>query len=341
MPNPYRFTSAVPPRQATGLVAEVYGQMKRDFLLADGPLMCLSPVPDLLAATWSLVREAEIAGPAPRMHTEALAAAISRHNRCTFCTDAHTALVHATGAHDLAEAVWHGLEPADSDVAMVIRWGLDLSMDGPVTLQAPGGQPEWTPAYAGTLLVTHVLNRIVSVLLNESMLPGRMQGSHIVRRAAGRVMSRFVRRQVTPGDSLTLLPPDERPIPAWAGTSAAGPAWHAVQRAGTMDWPGLDTSSLAVLACALDQWDGTLLTRDSARYQPLIEEVPGRDRLALRVALLAAIGPHVLEERELVAIRQIHGEAGLIRLVAGGAILATNRIERRLLRNSPVTRCLR
>jgi AhpD family alkylhydroperoxidase len=103
MPTPFRYVSPVPTKRATGQVAGVYAQLAADFGLARMPLfMTLSPAPGVLAATWALLRESLLAGHAPRTGKEVVATAVSLANRCPFCVDAHTVLLHATGAHRLA-----------------------------------------------------------------------------------------------------------------------------------------------------------------------------------------------------------------------------------------------
>jgi hypothetical protein len=55
-----RFIEPVTPRQADGLVAEVYGEIKRDFALlqdlaGNSPFIAHSPHPELLSAMWSVL----------------------------------------------------------------------------------------------------------------------------------------------------------------------------------------------------------------------------------------------------------------------------------------------
>src|SRR5262245_57910981 len=92
----YRFVTPVPGKTATGLVAAVYAQSARDLGADFAPH--LSPAPQLHAAAWAALRESQLVGSVPRAAKEAAAAAVAVANQCPFCVDAHTALLHATGA---------------------------------------------------------------------------------------------------------------------------------------------------------------------------------------------------------------------------------------------------
>ena len=56
----------VSPNTATGLVADVYQQIKGDMMLVPEPFLVHSPAPELLAGSWSLFREALESGSVPR-----------------------------------------------------------------------------------------------------------------------------------------------------------------------------------------------------------------------------------------------------------------------------------
>ena len=118
MPTPYRYTAPVPRQEATGLVAATYAQIAAEFILTDGPLMSLSPAPELLAATWALMREAQIAGDVPRRDREIVATAVSVANSCRFCIDAHTALPAAIRSCALTPACT--ASPAPTSAASVM-----------------------------------------------------------------------------------------------------------------------------------------------------------------------------------------------------------------------------
>jgi hypothetical protein len=69
-PHAAKYVHAVPPAEATGLVAEVYEQLARDFQIVS-PIIVHSPAPRLLAAVWCVLRETLVAGRVSRAHKEA------------------------------------------------------------------------------------------------------------------------------------------------------------------------------------------------------------------------------------------------------------------------------
>jgi len=82
---------------ASGLVAEIYSQIKKDFGKVVEPFVLHSPLPKLLGGVWMACRETELAGSLPRYMKEAVAAAVSMTNRCPSCVAAHTIILNAAG----------------------------------------------------------------------------------------------------------------------------------------------------------------------------------------------------------------------------------------------------
>jgi hypothetical protein len=77
-----RYVHPVAARAAQGLVGEVYGQVGREFGALVEPFTLHSPSPELLAGAWSACRESLLVGYARREVKEAVAATVSRINRC-------------------------------------------------------------------------------------------------------------------------------------------------------------------------------------------------------------------------------------------------------------------
>jgi AhpD family alkylhydroperoxidase len=330
MPTPYRYTTPVPKTAATGQVADVYAQIAAEFILTDGPLMSLSPAPDLLAVTWALLREAQLAGRAPRVNKEAVATAVSAVNRCQFCVDAHTALVHAAGEHQLAEALWHGERPSDPDMAALVAWARATIDPTAAALPAPFPD-ELTAEYLGTTLVTHFINHVVSAMLHESLLPGGLGRSRLVRRVAGKALGRAVQRQVHPGGSLPLLA--TMPIasePPWAEGTPIGIAFAALSAVAGAGGSQLSTAARQRVQRTIAGWDGATSALTWGQLEQTLGDLSGADRAGARIALLAALAPHEITDADVAAWRVMHpSDASLVRLVAFGAMAAIERIEER------------
>ncbi|MFJ7076927.1 carboxymuconolactone decarboxylase family protein [Streptomyces sp. NPDC098781] len=323
MPTPFRYTEPLPPRSAAGTVAEVYAQIALDFGVAEpSTFVVLSCAPELLAPAWALLRESLIAGAGDRTGKELVALGVSQANRCPFCVDAHTVLLHATGDHALAERVARGESPHSEEHARLLAWGEHTRVPGAALEPYPFPR-EQAPAYLGTALVFHFINRIASALLTENLLPAGAQRFRAVRSVAGRALCRTVRRTARPGHSLALLDGvDPGEAPAWAGGAPVGLAYAALLRAAMRGSALLDAEDHDLVEAAVQDWDGT--------HPPLgLAGFPDRrERPAARLALLAALAPYRITDEDVAAWRRPeHGDHCLVRLVAYGAFIAVDRIE--------------
>lgn len=177
---------------------------------------------------------------------------------------------------------------------------------------------------AGTALAFHFVNRIVSALLTEDLLPGGAQRLRPVRSAAGRLPARRVRRPLRPGVSLPLLDPlpDPGETPGWARGTPVGPAYAALLRASMGGARLLDDEELDLVEAAVHDWDGT-------HPSPVAGVFPDRrERPGARLATPAALAPYRITDEDVVAWRRPeHTDGDLVRLVAYGAFLAVDRVE--------------
>ncbi|MBT2528672.1 carboxymuconolactone decarboxylase family protein [Streptomyces sp. ISL-99] len=319
MTGPFRYTDPVPPKAATGVTAEVYAQLATDFGIKDATtFVVLSPSPPLLTGAWALLRESLLAGRASRTAKQVVAAGVSLANRCPFCVDAHTVLLHATGDHRLAEVVARGEVPADPGHAALLAWAK-------ATRTGDAGEPPvpaaHAPEFIGTALAFHFINRIVSSLLTENMLPGNAQRYRLVRSLAGRSLSRTVRRRLTPGAGLGLLE-TSGPEPAWAAGSPAGTAYAGLREAARLGGGLLSDEDQAYVRDAVAA-SGGAHPRLTGDWLPGREERPGA-----RLALLAAVAPYRITDEDVAAWRgPQHTDHCLVHLIAYGAITATEHIE--------------
>ncbi|MDG4780877.1 carboxymuconolactone decarboxylase family protein [Micromonospora sp. WMMD961] len=323
----YRFFTPMPTRAATGRTAAVYQQLRDDFL---GPLptfQALSAVPEVLAATWALMREALLAGDASRVDRELVAAAVSRANRCQFCVDAHVLLLHALGEPKLAEAVARGETPPEPRHAQLVRWAQASRSPGSADWTNPYG-----PEVTGTLLAFHFINRVVSALLDPDLLPGGLQRSPLVRSVGGRLYARAAREPKEPGGSLPLLDVDVTAAPpAWAGDSPVGVAYASLRNAATGGGELLGDVARQTVTATVRWEDGRFPGRPADWAVDLVRDVPGEDRVGTRIALLAAFAPSAVSQGDVALWRLSHpADADLVRLVAYGAITATDHVARAL-----------
>lgn len=328
MSGPYRYTAPPSPKSATGTAAAVWAQTATDFGIArPSTLVVLSSAPELLAPAWALLRESLIAGSGGRTDRELVAAGASLANRCPFCADAHAVLLHATGDPALGEAVARDRAPADARAARLLAWGRATRVPGSPALTPPPFARADLASHMGTALTFHFINRIVSALCTENLLPAGAQRVKAVRSLVGRSVSRVVRADHAPGASLALLD-SPGPGPAWAVGTCVGPAYDALRTAATAGAALLDDADLTLVQDTVARWDGS----HPAPHWP---DLPGRaERPGARLALLAALAPYRITDEDVAAWRaRPFSDDCLVRLIAYGAFAAVDRIESAL----PVT----
>ncbi|TNH28972.1 hypothetical protein FHG89_13655 [Micromonospora orduensis] len=322
----YRFFTPAPAKAATGLTAEVYRQLSDDFLGPAPTFQALAAVPEVLAATWALTREALLAGDVSRVDRELVASAVSRANRCPFCVDAHVMLLHALGEHELAETIARGGTPPGPRYAELVAWA-----EASRSPTATGWTSRYAPEVTGTLLAFHFINRVVSALLDPDLLPGGLQRSPLVRSVGGRLYARTARGAKEPGCSLPLLDTGTTAPPAWARESPVGVAYAALRNAANKCGDLLGDVARQTVTATVRWEDGRYPARPSDWAVDLVRDVPGTDRVGTRIALLAAFAPSAITVGDVALWRLSHPQdADLVRLVAYGAITATDHVARAL-----------
>jgi AhpD family alkylhydroperoxidase len=313
----YRFFTPAKASAATGLTAAVYRQLREDFIGPVPTFRALSAAPEVLAATWALMREALLAGDASRVDREVVASAVSRANRCRFCVDAHVMLLHALGEHELAEVIVHGDVPVQSRQAELVRWAEASRHPRAARWTSPYG-----PEITATLLAFHFINRIVSALLDPDLLPGGVQRSPLVRSAGGRLYARTARERKEPGRSLTLLGDGTAVPPVWAGDSPVGVAYASLKKVATTGGDLLSDVARQTVTATVRWEDGQHPARPGEWATELVHDLPYTDRAGTRIALLAAFAPAAISREDVEG----WADADLVRLVAYGAITATDHV---------------
>lgn len=317
---------AHPPSAET---AAVHRAIRRDFGLIAEPFTLHRPSPALLAGFWMVCRETTLAGVVPRAWKEAVATAVSAANRCPYCVDAHVMMLHATGAHATAAALGAGAAPRDREVAALVAWAAASGTPDATVLDAP---PQAVPELVGTAVAFHYVNRMVTVLLDESPFPLRGRGARaVLRRVVGAVVSGAARRTKPPGASLDLLPPE--PLPddlVWtdASVTVAGAFARfaaAVERAGAAS---LSPDVRAAVAACVAAWHGEPSPLGRGWVDAALDGLvpPSRDRA--RLTLLAALAPWQVDDDVVAAFRRggPGDDGALVGALAWGAFAAARRI---------------
>ncbi|MFX1521542.1 MAG: carboxymuconolactone decarboxylase family protein [Promethearchaeota archaeon] len=318
---------------AEGMVKTVYAQIKEDFGMLVEPFTLHSPSPKLLAGIWMATRESLVAGDVRRELKEAIAATVSRINQCPYCVDAHTIMLHATSEHKTAKAISKQDDEKiqDSEIRSIVEWASANRSPGTEILRSPPFSRQEAPEIIGTAVVFHYINRMVSLLLNETPLPSNnflLKG--ILKRVAGRMFSRAVHRTKPSGLSLNFLPAAELPKDfAWAESSPivakAFSRWAAVvEDAGKK---ALSSEVRAFVLRYLQSWKGEAPGLDRSWVEHEINEYDNKFQAEVRLTLLTAIAPYQADEMVIQRFRNYYPQdEELISALAWSSFIAARRI---------------
>ncbi|HEX6472697.1 MAG TPA: carboxymuconolactone decarboxylase family protein [Streptosporangiaceae bacterium] len=339
-----RHVAPVPPRAAApDLVGRVYTQVERDFGMLAPPIALHAPAPEMLAASWLMLRETLLAtGLAGRAVKEAVGTAVSFGNACPYCVQVHSTTLAGLGldageaaalAGGRAEAL---TDPAVRDIAAWARAcgtrdAGAAAAAGAIRTAAPF-PGEQAAELIGVVVTFHYLNRMVNVFLRESpfppSLPAGARGGLL--RLLVKILGPTTRRYREPGGSLGLLP--AAPLPtdlAWAA-GAAHVAGAFARAAAAIDAAGAGSVPAAVrdlVHGALTGWTGEPPGLGMSWVGDAVSGLPAADRSAGRLALLVAfasyqVGPSAIEE-----FRRDHpGDRALVELASWASMAAARRV---------------
>lgn len=323
-----RHVGVVPPRLASGLVAEVYRQVERDFKMLAPPVALHSAAPRTLAASWMILRETLLAqGVAARASKEAVATGVSAANSCPYCADVHGMTLDVIPDAD------------GSDRGAFENWARTCATSATGTPTFP---PEQAPELIGVAVAFHYYNRMVNVFLRESPFPAHVPESAKprARRVLGGVLRPSAGGGPQPGESLDLLPAAPLPVDlcwAWPNpvvTDAFARAYAAVDAAGARSVPH---GVRALVHRRLSTWDGEAPGISRSWLHEAVAELPEAERPAGRLAMAVALASYQVDEDLVDAFRRAApgGDDTLIELAAWASMAAARRASTWLAAASP------
>ncbi|GGP92395.1 carboxymuconolactone decarboxylase family protein [Streptomyces melanogenes] len=314
-----RHVAPVPFRTAEPKVARIYRDLEREFGLLAPPIALHASSPDVLAASWALLRESMVApGRADLASKEAVAVAVSEHNACPFCITVHssmlTTLVGSGAAAHQPARTWaeaHATRPASVSAGV----------------RGPG--PDHLPEFVAVAVLLHYLNRMAHVFLGDFPLPPYVPPAALraVMPALTRLRRSASRQEPAPGRSLDLLPAAALPVDlAWAADGPAHIARAFAQAAAVIDAAGersVPDRVRELVLGALRVWDGAPPGLSRSWTEPLLNELPWGDRVPGRLALLVALAPYQVDAAAIGAYRvQAPDDASLVELAAWASMAA-------------------
>lgn len=318
---------------ARGLVAEVYAQAEREFALVP-PITIHSAAPEILAGVWMTTREAFIVGKSGRVDREIVAAAVSQSNTCPFCVEVHSAMLHAAGRHQLADAMMGARGAVDASSPLA-AWALATRSPGSAILASPPFNAEDAPGILGTAVVFHFINRMVNVFLEPSPNPIKTESGLlkiVFRRVFGATAGkRLINVEALPGASLVLLP--EADLPAAFSWTLAEPAiagamarfTFAIEAAGVRVIPA---AVRAVVEGAVSNWNGDDPGLSQKWLYDVVAGLPTEaEQATARLCLLTALASYRVDDAVVAAFRRSDpSDEALVSAAAWASLVAVKRL---------------
>jgi AhpD family alkylhydroperoxidase len=311
-----RYVEPVRPSAARGLVANVYQQIESDYGFLAPPITLHSPSPEVMAASWVMMRETLLAsGRADRVTKEAVAAAVSEANACPYCVEVHDATRRSIDGTRDADEVW--------------AW-------------VYGGRPPFPDDQleecVGVAVTFEYVNRMNNVFLPESPIPARVPGlaRNQVRRTLGGLAAPG-KRTIDPGGSLGLLPDASLPKDlSWAAGHATIAGAFA-RASAVIDSAGARSSPREVRELVHTRLSGkaTDVGLSSSWVDHAVTALPASERAVAKLALLTALASYQVDAEVVASARHdCADDAALIDLTAWASWSAARRAVSRYLHAS-------
>jgi AhpD family alkylhydroperoxidase len=317
---------------AQGLTAQVYTQIKREMRIVPEPFTLHSPVPEILAGTWGIFRETMLTGQVRRPIKEAVAASVSESNRCPWCVDAHSIVLHAFGESEAARAITDTSIPSlkDSQILAMIQWASATRTSGAPVLANPPFSSQEAAEVVGIAITFHYLNRMVNILLVETNLPTNALVKSAMKRTLGWLYSGAAHKVYQPGSSLDFLPDAQLPADLVWAAPIPNVAGAFARFAAVVEQAGVSVLSPGVrsLVCKhVNAWQGEDMGISRQWVNRAIDELNSRDRAAARITLLTALASHQVDAGVIEASRtQWPTDYQLVSALAWASFKAARRI---------------
>ena len=328
-----KYVKPLPANEVSGLTSQIYKQIKNDFGALVDPFLLHSASPDLLAGIWCACRESLVAGKVRRELKEAVAATVSRINQCPYCVDAHTIMLHSTASHQSAEAIMHQKDHQITDPEMrdLVSWAAATRSPESQIITNPPFSKTDSPEIIGTAVVFHYINRMVTVLLDETPLPSKNRFfKQSLKRVAGWFFSRAMQRPKIPGTSLEFLPEASLPIDLEWATPSPNVAGAFARFAFVIENDVMDDLPKDVFIWAsekINQWDGSDPELGRGWVDEATKELDSTTRIVAKMLLLTAFAPYQIDDTLVHSFTDsFPGEEKLLSTLAWASFTTARRI---------------
>lgn len=321
-----RYVSPVRIGAARGLVGRVYDQNEQEFGVLAPSVALHSPAPEVLAASWLMLREVlVVTSTVDRAAKEAISATVSLGNTCPWCTAIHSSTFSGLSGSAIGSIT-------DPRLRQIATWAKDAGTAEGALLHEAAFPADQAPELVGTAVLLHYFNRMVNVFLTELPLPPGAPRFVLgpVLRVLGRKFRAAAARAHEPGTSLDWLPAAVLPRDlSWAAgnpvvADAIARGCAAIDAAGARSVP---PSVRDLVLTEVANWHGEQRGPSRAWVEDAISVLPMAQRPAGRLALLTALASYQVD-RSVIGLFKSGGagDAALIELTSWASLTAARRV---------------
>ena len=304
----------IDPSDASGLVLDIYSQLKNDFGRIAEPIALHSIIPELLASNFCAFRETYIIeDKVKREVKEAIATSVSKINQCPWCVDAHSMMLHGLKNTNVAKAIETGNLDTIDDIRVrsIVEWAQSSRSPRSAIVKDPPFTREEAPEVIGTAVYYHYINRMVSVLLNESLLPDVPIFKGLFKMLVARSFSATLRRTKVAGESLKFIADfDFRDEISWADTNERIATSFAAFKSTveTLAREHVPKEIMVIMEDTLENWQGENSGLGRNWTEKYIADLDEHLKPVARLSLLSAISPYQIDERVIGSYREFNSK---------------------------------
>ncbi|GEM_PF-2690726 len=319
-----------------GVLKEINEQINRDFGLV-GPFTLSTPSARVHAVRWAIAREVFVVETNVKRATkEIVAAAIAQINKCPYCEDVHRTSIASSGDEDTAKAIanetWKSME--NKKTKALIEWALNTRNPGADIVRNPPFSIHEAPEIIGTALVFHSTNRLVSIFLEDSPVPGVL-GKPLVKNSALFIASKtffksMVSKKAGTGDSLKFI--ENYPASKNVSWAKSIPAYVQALTANEILLNKIEAEVIPFRTVQLfkeyiSTWQGDDMLLGRAWLSEILSGLDEIEKPVATLVFLAALAPFTITEDDINNFRKINpGDKALIEVCFWAIETATKRI---------------
>ncbi len=328
------YIKSIEPSKASGLVFDVYSQLKRDFGKIVEPIALHSIIPELLASNFCAFRETYIIeDKVERDVKDAIATSVSKINKCPWCIDAHSIMLYGLKSTKVAKAIQTGdLDIIDnSKTKSIIEWASSSRSPESMIIKGPRFTKDEAPEIIGTAVYYHYINRMVTVLLNESPLPVNISIlKGFMKTVAGWNFSSALRKTKIAGESLKFITDfDLNKEFSWANTNKriarSFAAFKNIDEKLAKEYVPKEVTTM--LEDTLEEWQGGDPGLSRNWTEKYVTDIDEHLKPVVRLSLLTAISPYQIDDEIIGSYREFNSnDEALLGTLSWASFLAARRI---------------